>query len=569
MAADAARGPRGQRKRGGGGGGAARVRPRAWCCSFAGAPDSPDLRPLPPSAAAAASPAAGRKLPPKSPSAPSFHGSPTSSRLAGLGGLIDPRRILSPGRVSPIDPDGAVPPPLPLPLPAPPAAPAAAIEDASAVVPAEQPAAVPALASVSVAPLVAVREEGPGAGGGALDLRLLLRGRDGRCVHMELDSRVLCGCSAFFATMAPGVDAAAGGGGGCGGKRIEVDGVENLDAFRAAVELMYEPDPMRWLAAAGVSRAIDVLEVCSSIVFNRGIKSCLAYIEAVPWSENEEEKLKNLFARLTFDEEISQDILARLRPHSWKSSDDLMVQLIQSVTSSTKNGARKDMQSLVNGLLSKSSVYQKDSSGLNKESLYQICYSCLESLVDLFEEAIESTDHTGQAVVLRGSRPLIERVSSQTENLNWLLEILVNNDMAEEFVELWAKHERLIRMHEQASPMIRYELSRISACVFIVLGKGKVQCRGDIRSLLFQAWFSTMLLDFGWLQRCSKGLDIRSLEENLGRGLLTLPLRQQQSLFEEWFQFYATKGAECPNLIRAFQVWWRRSFIRSSVEPRS
>jgi len=255
MAADAARGPRGERRRGGG------ARPRAWCCSFAGAPDSPDLRPLPPStaaAAAAASPAAGRKLPPKSPSAPSFHGSPTSSRLAGLGGLIDPRRILSPGRVSPIDPDGAAPPPLPLPLPALPPAPAAN-EDTVAVIPAEQPPAVSALASVSVsmAPLVAVREERPGACGGTLDLRLLLRGRDGRCVHMELDSRVLCGCSAFFAAMAPGEDAVAGG----GGKRIEVDGVDNLDAFRAAVELMYELDPMRWLAAAGVSRAIDVLEV--------------------------------------------------------------------------------------------------------------------------------------------------------------------------------------------------------------------------------------------------------------------------------------------------------------------
>ncbi|RCV10296.1 hypothetical protein SETIT_2G101200v2 [Setaria italica] len=567
MAADAARGPRAPRRRGGGasGGGAARVRPRAWCCSFAGAPDSPDLRPLPPSSAAAAvaSPAAGRKLPPKSPSAPSFHGSPTSSRLAGLGGLIDPRRILSPGRVSPIDPDGVVPPPLPLPPPPPTAAAPAPTEDAAVVVvPAERPAL--ASASASVAPLVAVREEAA-ASGAALDLRLLLRGRDGRCVHMELDSRVLCGCSAFFAAMAPSEDAVAGG----GGKRIEVDGVENLDAFRAAVELMYEPDPMRWLAAAGVSLAIDVLEVCSSIMFDRGIKSCLTYIEAVPWSENEEDKLKNLFARFTFDEAISQDILARLRPHSWKSSDDLTVQLIQSVTSSTNSGARKDMQSLVNGLLSKSSVYQKDTSGLNKESLYQICYSCLDSLVDLFEEAAESTDHTGQAVVVRGSKPLIERVSSQTENLNWLLDILLNNDMAEEFVELWAKQDRLIRMHEQASPMIRYELSRISACVFIALGKGKVQCRGDVRSLLFHGWFSTMLLDFGWLQRCSKGLDIRSLEENLGRGLLTLPLRQQQSLFEEWFQFYATKGAECPNLIRSFQVWWRRSFIRSSVEPRS
>ncbi|WVZ62642.1 hypothetical protein U9M48_012362 [Paspalum notatum var. saurae] len=575
-AAGAAQGPRGHRRRssGGGGGGAARAR---WCCAFAGATDSPDLRPLP-------SPAAGRKLPPKSPTAASFYGSasPTSSRLAGLGGLIDPRRILSPGRVSPIDPDGAPPPPLPLPLPPPPPpAPAAAhaVEQQEAViVPAERGNAV------SVAPVVAAREEEGEGGAGALDLRLLLRGRDGRCVLMELDSGVLCGCSAFFAAMAPAEDAgeAAGGGGGAGtGRRIEVDGVDNLDAFKAAVELMYAPDPVRWLAAAGVSRAIDVLEVsneefiframwllfdwvCSSIMFSRGIRSCLTYIEAVPWNENEEEKLKNLLARFTFDDAISQDILARLRPHSWKSSDDLTVQLIQSVTSSTNTGARKDMQSLVNGLLSKSSVYQKDSSGLNKDSLYQICYSCLESLVDLFEEATEPTYHIGQAVVVRGSKPLIERVSSQTENLNWLLDILVNNDIAEDFVELWAKQDRLISMHEQASAMIRYELSRISAGVFIALGKGKVQCRGEVRSLLFDGWFSIMLLDFGWLQRCSKGLDLRSLEENLGRGLLTLPLRQQQCFFEEWFQFYATKGAECPNLIRAFQVWWRRSFIRSS-----
>lgn len=256
MAANAAQqDPRGQRRLcgGGGGGATACVRPRAWCCSFSfsGVPDSPDLRPLPSSAA---SPPAGRKLPPKSPSAASFYGSPTSYRLAGL---IDPRRILSPGRVSPIDHDGAVPPPLPLPPPPPPAA--AAADDSAVVIPAERLAS--ALPSATVAPsLVAVREEADAAG--MLDLRLLLRGAHGRCVLMELDSRVLCGCSDFFAAMAPHEDAAAtAAGAGAAGKTIEVDGVDNLDAFRAAVELMYDPDPMRGLAAAGVSRAIDVLEV--------------------------------------------------------------------------------------------------------------------------------------------------------------------------------------------------------------------------------------------------------------------------------------------------------------------
>lgn len=514
-----------------------------WCCSFAGVPPSPDHRLHHRTLSHAAAQAAGsvgaegprkpqQQLPPKSPS--SFHGSP-SSKLAGL---IDyPRRILSPGRVSPIDPDAHPP------------APADQQPQLHPHHHPEQPAA-------PMAPFVAVREEEEEHQEG-LDLKLCLRGRDGGCVVvMELDSAVLCGSSAFFAAIAPEANA------GVGARRIEVDGVDNVAAFRDAVELMFQADAPRWLARAGVSRAIGVLEVASSIMFDKGIRSCLEYIEAVPWNENEEEKLKHLFARCTFDEALSKDVLARLQTQPSSSSEDLTGQLIQSVTSSTNNSARKDMQSLINGLLSKSSVYQKDLSGLNKRSLYQICCSCLNLLVELFKEDSEPKCGTDQAVKVRHSKPMIERVSKQSENLSWLFEILVNNDMAENFVVLWAGQDELIRMHEQASPMFRYELSRISASVFVALGQGKVQCPSDLRSQLFQGWFTPMLTDFGWLQRCSKGLDARALEDSLGQALLTLPLREQQSLFEEWFQCFASRGAECPNLSRAFQVWWRRSFAR-------
>ncbi|OEL33318.1 BTB/POZ domain-containing protein [Dichanthelium oligosanthes] len=506
----------------------AAARPRGWCCSFAGVPESPDYRALP--SAAGGGGGGAQKLPPKSPLAPSFHSSP-SSKLAGL---IDPRRILSPGRVSPIDSEGSP-------------VVAAAEEDQGAA---------------AMVPFVAVREDEE-EGGGGLDLRLSLRGRDGRRVVMELDSAVLCDSSAFFADMVP--DAS---GGTSGGKRIEVDGVDNLDAFKEAVELMFEPDAMRWLARAGLSRAIAVLEVSSSIMFDRGIESCLKYIEAVPWNENEEEKLKRVFSRCTFDESVCKDVLARLQQQCRRGSEDLTVQLVEYVTSGTNSSARKEMQSLVSGLLSKSSVYHKDLSGLNKGGLYQICYSCLSSLVELFVEDSGSVEDAGQAMTVSDRKPMIERISKQTENLNWLFDILVNNDMAEEFVELWAKQDELVRMHEQASPMFRYELSRISASVFIALGKGRIQCPSDTRSQLFYGWFMPMLMDFGWLQRCSKGLDVRILEENLGQALLTLPLQQQQSLFEEWFRCFASRGTECPNLSGAFQVWWRRSFVRSSLEVR-
>ena len=100
----------------------------------------------------------GRKLPLKSPSsvATSFYSSPTSSRLAKLSGLIDPRCILLPGRVSPIDPDAGVVPPLPLPLLHPHPPPASSVEDSVVLPPAEQPMAVllalAALPSATVAP---------------------------------------------------------------------------------------------------------------------------------------------------------------------------------------------------------------------------------------------------------------------------------------------------------------------------------------------------------------------------------------------------------------------------------
>jgi hypothetical protein len=40
-----------------------------------------------------------------------------------------------------------------------------------------------------------------------------------------------------------------------------MDGVENMDASRVAMELVCDPDPMWCLAAIGVLRVIDVIEV--------------------------------------------------------------------------------------------------------------------------------------------------------------------------------------------------------------------------------------------------------------------------------------------------------------------
>lgn len=299
-------------------------------------------------------------------------------------------------------------------------------------------------------------------------------------------------------------------------------------------------------------------------MFSRGVLSCLKYLEAVPWTEEEEEKLRSLFTRFMFDDATSRDIFARL--YSQESTDthqNLARHLVSSITTCSDANARNELKSLVKGLLCKSSVYEKEQPDVNKEDFYAVCQSCVSVLVNLFEEASDAVPYERRAKKEMG-KPLIERISRQVDNINWLLEILLDRQIAEEFVDIWAHQGELLIMHERASPMVRYELSRVSAIIFIAMGTRKLHCRSEARSGLLQSWFGPMLLDFGWLQRCRKGLDMKALEEAMGQTLLTLPLKQQYVLFMEWFRCFSKHGTECPNLSKAFQIWWRRSFLRGS-----
>lgn len=456
-------------------------------------------------------------------------------------GWIDPRRILSPGRVSPIDSD-VVPPKI------------------SNVGPEQELSHE--LGSSQKDDLGEERENvGESVCGvndeGVFDVRLSLKGKNGSgCLVLELNSKVLGENSSLFDGL---IRDSKKSGGFC---RIEVPDVENLGVFRETIELMFEDDITKKLIKIGAFRAIEILEVSASIKFKRGVLSCLKYLEAVPWTEEEEEKLRRVFNRFKFDDATSNEIFSRLNLNDCNApKQKLARQIVRSITNCSNAKARNELKFMVKGLLSKSSVYEKDYLDITKEDLYSICQCCLSSLVTLFQEATDTAEVSCKRNL---EKPMIESISWQVENINWLLEILLDRQIAEDFVDLWANKKDLLEMHQKASPMVRYELSRVSAVLFVAMGTRKLQCQAESRFMLLNSWFSPMLLDFGWLQRCRKGLNVRELEEAMGQTLLTLPLKQQDALFMEWFRCFSKHGTECPNLSKAFQIWWRRSFLRGS-----
>ncbi|GMG99819.1 hypothetical protein Nepgr_001659 [Nepenthes gracilis] len=529
-------------------------RKSSWCCSFKSPPKSPESISV-----SSNKPARKPTFEYLSKHVTSFPNSPQSAKSAlGLVGRIGTRRILSPGRVSPIDsePTAEMSP-----------EPARISNLASSVLESDEvPTAAGQTQSLNLGDEEQQGRGGGGGGGGGgvgvFDVRLNLKGKRGGCLALELNSEVLRENSPIFADLIS--DCGKNNLGMNNLFRIEVPEVENLGVFRETIELMFEDDITKRLLKIGAYRAIDVLEVSASIKFSRCISSCLKYLEAVPWTEEEEEKLKRLFIKFKFNDKTTREILARLEfQDSVVPQPNLPRQLVWSVTACSNAKARNELKSLVKGLFCQSSIYQKDHLDISKDDLYAISCSCLSSLITLFKEACNTGTHE-QADNKDPDRPLVESISWQVDNITWLLEILLERQIAEEFVETWADQKELIRMHGLTSPMVRYELSRVTAALLIAMGTRKLHCHAESRVGLLQSWFGTMLLDFGWLQRCRKGLDIRQLEEAMGQALLTLPLKQQHELFMEWFRCFSKHGTECPNISKAFQVWWRRTFSRGS-----
>ncbi|KAF8011956.1 hypothetical protein BT93_I0166 [Corymbia citriodora subsp. variegata] len=558
----------------------------SWCCSFTVPPSSPETLVASQSQSQSQpKPLGGKSAKPEKPresfskphgAVSSIPSSPQSSR-SGLGivGRIDPRRILSPGRVSPIDSD-SVHDADPAPKSSADVARQPRSGECSFRAQSERFSMTELQAESFRAPsegllaahegLSSSRSGSSENADGVFDVRLSLRAKNGACLVLELNSEVLSTNSEVFAGLIAEHQKSSGQNGSSASIcRIEAPEVENLGIFRETIELMFEDDIAKRLMKIGVYRSIDILEVSVGIAFKRGISSCLKYLEAVPWTEEEEEKLRSLFTRVNFDNVTTKDILSRLYMFdSEDSQQNLAKQLVSSITKCADANARNELKSLVKGLFSKSSVYVKEHPDLNKEDLYGVCQACLDSLVCLFEEASGFAATHEKLSKDETSRPLIERISRQVDNINWLLEILLDHQMAEEFVEIWTDQSLLLKMHEITSPMVRYELSRVSANLLIAMGTRRLHCHSEVRAGLFQAWFGPMLLDFGWLQRCRKGLEIKLLEEAMGQTLLTLPLKQQYALFMEWFRCFSKHGSECPNLSKAFQSWWRRSFLRGS-----
>lgn len=292
-------------------------------------------------------------------------------------------------------------------------------------------------------------------------------------------------------------------------------------------------------------------------MFDTGILSCLEYLEAIPWSMDEEEKVISLLSQLELHDSATE-VLQRVtsEPSTSRRADDIFLKLLSGVLQAKDDKARREMKTLVSRLLREDASDYDNRHDVSKDTLYSLCHRCLSSLILCLSEATCTDDSR------RDRGVLMAEIAREADNMQWLVDILIDKKMGDEFVKLWADQNELAILHSKIPTMYRHEISRITAQLCIAIGRGHILVPKDTRFSLLSTWLEALYEDFGWMRRSCRSVDKKLVEDGLSQTILTLPLLQQQAILLNWFDRFLNKGSDCPNIQKAFEIWWRRAFIR-------
>ncbi|MQL91932.1 hypothetical protein Taro_024550 [Colocasia esculenta] len=395
---------------------------------------------------------------------------------------------------------------------------------------------------------------------GAGDVELTVSSSDGFSVSMNVHRGVLIARSRFFAEKLVGTRAEGAS------HAVEICECDDAEVYVEAVALMYCEEPRRKLVGEGVGKVLGLLKVSAAMLFDDGITSCLEHLEAAPWTDEEEEKVVALLSRLQLPRQPTSQVLGRVAVDPAASSswaDGIFLRLLGGVLQAKDEKARRELKTLLSGLLRDDAaphdVGDDNRVGVSKETLYHLCRRCLDSLLACLSDAAGADEERRDRGALMGE------IAREADNVRWLVDILVSRKAGEEFVRLWADQAELARLHGKIPCMYRFEISRVTAQLCVAMGRGQILVPREAKFALLHTWLGALYEDFAWMRRGGRTVDKKLVEEGLCRTILTLPMAQQQAILMDWFDRFLAKGDDCPNIQKAFEVWWRRAFVKQYV----
>uniref|UniRef100_A0A453AUH2 BTB domain-containing protein n=1 Tax=Aegilops tauschii subsp. strangulata TaxID=200361 RepID=A0A453AUH2_AEGTS len=169
---------------------------------------------------------------------------------------------------------------------------------------------------------------------------------------MSVHRDVLCGSSAFFAEKLSDGD---NGHGGSLVPCVEIHDCDGAEIYVETVGLMYCDEAKQKLLKQHVSRVLRIMKVAELLGFHACVKSCLDYLEAVPWVSEEEDSVVSSIRHLQSKSYGVSPLLKRVTSDSPYSPTDTLSHIMEMVLKSNDDRGHREMKALVLNLLKDSS----------------------------------------------------------------------------------------------------------------------------------------------------------------------------------------------------------------------
>lgn len=164
-------------------------------------------------------------------------------------------------------------------------------------------------------------------------------------------------------------------------------------------------------------------------MFEEGIKSCLEYLEAVPWSEDEETTVISCIEELNLPGSTTTSVLQRVSSTepsmSISITENIFYELLNGNLLAKDDKAHREMKSVIRRLIKEETAHD-----VSKYIICGLCHLCYLSFIIYLSDVVTSN--------MDDSSDLIGGFAREVGNLLWIVDILIEKKLCDKFVELWA-----------------------------------------------------------------------------------------------------------------------------------
>lgn len=208
--------------------------------------------------------------------------------------------------------------------------------------------------------------------------------------------------------------------------------IDSMNDYLTVLKLLYSDDLL--FSIDNLSTALDLLPIALELLFEDCVRACVRFIEAVPWSEDDEKRILNLIPLLS--EEESKELLARLSPLKNDCSEEMLHGLILSAIHSHSNMA-----------FAKAFVAKLLRDFSSRETARKVLDTAFDKSLRVVKQSLEeysSPDFRGS----HDETEAIQRLNLHTAMTNlkhvlWLVERMIELRVADAAVKAWSEQASL------------------------------------------------------------------------------------------------------------------------------